>query len=762
MVLSTRRLLLPLVVLLAVFGLLALGGCLSRAAVVRLTTPERVLAVWVLEPADRPEVLDAGRPARSRVGAELTRRNFVVEELPFARTAADFTTRRSSAARYAALESLSDAPARLLIEARAQFDAQLGGRFRWSVAVRLWAGRRGAAQLVDSFDVPVFLEYAHEREREALDAAAPVVASRLGALLDRLIGGSDLVAAVAGANPLPVDDAIYFVLVDRFADGDADAAPDTDRANPHAFHGGDLRGLRARLDHIQAMGFRTVWLSPVTRSRQQPFLGFGAYHGYWPDDLLASEPRFGDEAELVLLARELERRGMRLLLDLVVNHVAPDAPLVAEHPDWFHHEGPVADFDDPVQRIRGELHGLPDLAQERDEVYAYLLRMARGWIARVRPAGFRLDAVKHAPDTFWRRFTTDLHASAGPGFFLLGEILDGDPARLAHAANGSGFDAVFDFPLAAAMKEVFCEGAAPAQLGVVLAADRGYDASTRLVTLVDNHDLPRIMGACGGNRARVEQALAFLFTARGVPSVAYGTEAGLAGLADPDNRASMPWAAPHPLRAAITTLLAARHAHPALQTGVPLFFAASPTLFAYARVSEHEAAVIGINSGAAPVDLRLPAALDGHGAETTLHGAGELTGGVLRVPAGELVALLLPAAERGGFAELAAQIAARASEPHAVRFHSSAQAACRGEALLVVGSAPELGAWRPEAGLLLNGTAAPTATVALPAGVIAFKLVRRTADGSHAWEPGPNRYFLVAPEGRADVELDGAGAKCPS
>lgn len=92
------------------------------------------------------------------------------------------------------------------------------------------------------------------------------------------------------------------------------------------------------------------------------------------------EPRFGDEAQLARLSDELHKRGMKLVLDLVLNHVGPDAPLVKEKPDWFHRKGGVTDWNDPVQLTTYDVHGLPDLATERDDVATYLTDSSRRWL----------------------------------------------------------------------------------------------------------------------------------------------------------------------------------------------------------------------------------------------------------------------------------------------------------------------------------------------------------------------------------------------
>lgn len=385
---------------------------------------------------------------------------------------------------------------------------------------------------------------------------------------------------------------IYFVMVDRFANGDAKNDGDADPTDAQAFHGGDLEGLVARLDWIRDLGFDTVWLSPIFEMRTSKWHGFGAFHGYWTYDLAALEPRFGDELTLARLRAELDRRGMKLYLDVVLNHVGPDAPLVLEKPEWFHRRGGVTDWSDAQQLVMNDVHGLPDLATEQPEVYAYLRGAAQRWVQVARPDGFRLDAVKHLPLDFWARFNGDF-----PQLARLGELLDGDPSLVAKTWREGRFTSMFDFPLAFAIADVFCRGESPAKLAAILTNDRRYPDPSQLVTLVDNHDLPRIVSLCGGDEEKVKQALTFLLAMRGVPSITWGTEVGLDGAKEPENRQAMRFVE-HPLRAHLAGLMARRAASKALSSGAAVPVEVSKERVVIARVAnDGSTALVTIEGG---------------------------------------------------------------------------------------------------------------------------------------------------------------------
>jgi hypothetical protein len=296
-----------------------------------------------------------------------------------------------------------------------------------------------------------------------------------------------------------------------------------------------------------------------------------------------------------------------------------------------------------------------------------------------RPDGFRLDAVKHLPLEFWARFNAEFDA---PGFIRLGELLDGDASTVARTWKEGRFTSMFDFPLGFAIADVFCRGESPAKLAAVLTSDRRYPDASALVTLVDNHDLPRIMSLCGGDLEKVKGALAFLFAMRGVPSMTWGTEVGLDGQQEPDNRKSMRFVE-HPLRGHVTEWMRRRAASAALRDGVAMPESIDGQRASFVRATDSGDAVrVVVEAGA----VRLEPAP----AVSPERVAAWRTGGDL------------------------------------VDVRLEGQGA-------VVGSGPELGDWQLARARLLP------VTLALPRfGVFEFKLVR-----GGRFEDGPNRVLLV-------------------
>lgn len=551
----------------------------------------------------------------------------------------------------------------------------------------------------------------------------------------------------------PTDDVIYLAMVDRFADGDPRTPGAVDPDDPAAFHGGDLRGLRKNLDHIEALGARTLWITPIFELQDDRVGGHGAFHGYWTTDPGRVEDRFGDTRELKRLRRALDRRDMRLVLDVVWNHVGYNAPLTRQRPAWFHGLGDIEDWSDLYERVQHNVHGLPDLAIEREPVYLWLRDHTLSWIEVARPDGLRVDAVRHMPLTSQARLSEDLRAAAGPELWLVGEAFDGDPVQLAVALKGGGFSAVFDFPLQYAMVDVFCKDRPVGRLASTLSLDRVYGDALReasLVTFLDNHDLPRVHTACGGEVGRVSQALAFLFLARGTPSLTWGTEIGLQGAGEPENRGDMRFDVQSPVGDALRRAVDLRRRHPALQTGVTVSLALDEDLYTSARITADEAAIIAVNRGDRGLPLGLPDAW---------RGLGRSVSGVVVGPDGTMVALPQPIDPTTPVAVPARSLTVLFAAPNAPGgFQPLVDAAwaepalrevvlqvesplAEGETLLWVGAGPELGHWSPERGVpVVEGRAA----VKVPVGsTLASKLVIRQADGSVRWEQGEDRYVFV-------------------
>lgn len=435
-------------------------------------------------------------------------------------------------------------------------------------------------------------------------------------------------ASVRAATPRPLpprpweDEVLYFVLVDRFVDGDPTNDANVDRAAKGTFHGGDLKGLTAQLDEIASLGVTAIWVNPLVKNIPGFVTGAGfpdwAYHGYWADDFLRLDARFGSEEDLRALVDACHARGIRVLLDVVYNHAGYGTHYLRDPRTrgWLRSPEAGECGEDDLTMC---LAGLPDFRTELPPVRDFLLDAQLGWARRSGVDGFRLDTVKHVAHDFWKEHRRRVRTELAPGFFLLGEVWGGDAQVLDPWFQGDELDAGFDFGF---------HGSAVAWLlgrGRTVAFERYLESRHRvrpghlLAHFLSSHDVPGALKLLGGDRQLFRLAAVLQLTTAGIPTVFYGEEVAR-DIGDwPDNRSDMPWGqraiepgAGKPrdeaLRAFYRRLIAVRRAHPALSRGTHQAVATDGDVLAYLRREPGgDAVLVAVNRGSAPATLRLEA-----------------------------------------------------------------------------------------------------------------------------------------------------------
>jgi alpha-amylase len=430
------------------------------------------------------------------------------------------------------------------------------------------------------------------------------------------------------------DDVFYFAFTDRFADGDKTNNLDCDKSAPKKFHGGDWQGIIDHLDSLHDLGVSALWISPPFLN-QADFLGMAGFHGYWPVDFDKTDPHFGSKEKLKELVAEAHKRGMRVVLDWVLNHTAYDHPWAKDpaKQDWFHHKGDMREntLED------GNLFGLPDLRQENPEVTDWLIDMTKKWVRETGVDGLRLDAVRHFPKEFTARFSEEMKKEFGESFFILGEAYDPRPSLVGSFQKEAGLDSLYDFPLCNALRTVV--GRNPHQgfigrwlqarhigpdfpadawrvmhdrdysghhLHETLAQDGEYKDASSLVTLLENHDMPRFMTYAGDERRpRFQQAFSLLMTMRGIPCIYYGAEDGMGASYD-DLRADKRDGADPEMRAFMKSWISLRATCPALRHGRQQELYWDKSTYAFTREDEHEKLLVVANLSDRPRSVELP------------------------------------------------------------------------------------------------------------------------------------------------------------
>lgn len=447
----------------------------------------------------------------------------------------------------------------------------------------------------------------------------PVVPVAAGLLAATLFAGGVRAAALDPARAEWPDAVVYFVLIDRFADGDPSNDADVDRGGKGAFHGGDLKGLVEQLDDIADLGFTAIWINPIVQQIPGYVTGAGfpdwGYHGYWADDFTRMDRRFGTEAQLKAFVDACHRHGIRVLLDVVYNHAGYESRYLknSKTKGWFRTEAAGTCGQDDVASC---VAGLPDFKTELPEVADFLLTAQIGWAKRSGVDGFRLDTVKHVDHPFWREHRRRTREALSKDFFLLGEVWGGDAQVLDPWFAPDELDAGFDFGF---------QGSTVGWLlgrGRTVAFDRYLQSRERvrpghlLCHFLSSHDVSGALFQLGGNAALFRLAAVLEFTTAGMPMVYYGEEVGRRGGDWPENRSDMPWAdrnilpgtgAPRDetLRADYRKLIAIRRAHRALSRGAHVPVSSDGDLLAFLRrdAASGDAVLVAVNRGSAPAKL---------------------------------------------------------------------------------------------------------------------------------------------------------------
>ena len=391
------------------------------------------------------------------------------------------------------------------------------------------------------------------------------------------------------------DQVVYFLMIDRFDDGDAgnndQGAGEFDPASGAHFSGGDLAGVQRRIDYIRGLGATAVWITPpVANQWWDGKVGYGGYHGYWASDFKAVDAHFGTLADYRALAAALHAQDMKLVQDIVVNHtgnfflydLAYDAtdpaagfsvntrsrPMTAPtQPPFslndprraadraagiYHWAPPIQDFTRREQELGYALADLDDLDTENPQVRRALRDSYGHWIREVGVDAFRVDTAFHVPADYFRDFLHSQDAaapgilavarSAGkPDFHVFGEGFGVDKPyadTLARKIDGylrdgknSLLPGMINFPLYAGFGDVFARGRPTAELAHRIRSTMALHANPHLMPTFVDNHDVERFLA-GGSEAGLKQALLAMMTLPGIPVIYYGTEQGLRGQRD--------------------------------------------------------------------------------------------------------------------------------------------------------------------------------------------------------------------------------------
>lgn len=406
------------------------------------------------------------------------------------------------------------------------------------------------------------------------------------------------------------DEVLYFVIVDRFADGDPDNNRNVDISAKGTFHGGDLIGLRERLDDLADLGVTALWITPVVKNIPGFVTGAGfpdwGYHGYWADDFYSLDPRFGSEEDLEALVDAAHERGIKVLLDVVYNHVGYDSRYTKDPATraWIR----ASCGQDDLTTCVG---GLPDLKTELPEVADYLFKAHIGLAERVGLDGFRIDTVKHVDHDFWQEHRRRLNEALGEEFFLLGEVWGGDARNLDPWFATDELDAGFDFGFQGSTLAFLQGRGRPIAFNRYLEKRHEVREGYHLGHYLSTHDVAGALFQLEGDIELFELAALLQLSVSGIPIIFYGEEVGRPGGDWPDNRSDMPWGdlgikpgaglpRNEELRSSYQRLIELRRGTPALWRGTHAGHHFDQDLLSFVRRDEAtgQAVVVAVNRSA--------------------------------------------------------------------------------------------------------------------------------------------------------------------
>jgi len=393
------------------------------------------------------------------------------------------------------------------------------------------------------------------------------------------------------------DDVFYFVMPDRFNNGSltndyGDLSGDKsvhgfDPTDKGYYHGGDIVGLKDKLDYLENMGVTAIWMTPILKNKAVQGDSSG-YHGYWTLDFTQIDPHLGSNDDLKDLIAAAHERDIKVFFDIITNHTAdvikyeecheadgtpildsddvavpctyksledvangdtytPFIPAGEENvkvPAWlndianYHNQGETTYSGE--NSIYGDFSGLDDLATSDPDVIDGLTEIFKDIVTDFKPDGFRIDTVKHVNTELWKAFSPAVVAHAKeqgiPNFTMFGEVYSSDTDLLSFYTTEAKLPSVLDFGIQSAISSAVKGGATPSALKDLFENDDKYadadsDAST-LMNFIGNHDMGRFASGLSDTEddlAKTKLAHAMMYFLRGVPVVYYGDEQGFTG-----------------------------------------------------------------------------------------------------------------------------------------------------------------------------------------------------------------------------------------
>lgn len=456
-------------------------------------------------------------------------------------------------------------------------------------------------------------------------------------------------------------ESIYFVMTDRFVDGDESnnypnqggqyptfdqklLGPEGRVANI-GYLGGDFKGILNNADYIADMGFTSVWITPIVDNPDEHFSGgepieFGGhfkdggktgYHGYWGVNFYQLDEHLPSaDLDFRQYNQAMKQRGLKTVMDIVGNHGSPAFEMPKDQPKFGElydikgklvadHQNLAPEDLDPNNPLHQFFHRERDFLQltnnnENNPAFRdYMIESYLHWIEQGVDA-IRIDTIRHMPFSYWKEVSDRIRAKY-PGMYLFGESFEYDAERIAkYTLPENGSISVLDFPSQKAMAQTFENPNSDfAALEQALYLHQGpYANPYDLTIFYDNHDMARMNASDNG----FIDANNWLFTSRGIPAIYYGSEIGFQrglkehmGNRNYFGQQNVELAKNHKIQKSLSRIAKVRKEHIALQQGLMLNLKLSGQTAAFYRVFQHQGvyqtALVMLNKGDSSETLTL-------------------------------------------------------------------------------------------------------------------------------------------------------------
>ncbi|WP_245574749.1 glycoside hydrolase family 13 protein [Gaetbulibacter saemankumensis] len=356
-------------------------------------------------------------------------------------------------------------------------------------------------------------------------------------------------------------DAIYLITPDRFANGNSEndvveglLEQDLDRAHDYKRHGGDIKGIANHLDYINDLGFTAIWPCPLLTNDMPN----SSYHGYAITDYYAIDPRFGSLDDYLKLSTQMSEKGMKLVMDQVVNHCGSKHWWMQDLPfkDWLNQQEAyenhntlevsshrrtanqdlyASNIDKAALTEGWFVPAMPDLNQKNPFMANYLIQNSIWWIETAHLGGIRQDTYPYPDKAFLSRWAKAIMTEY-PNFSIVGEEWSINPLLIAYwqagHENKDGYQSYLPSSMDFAMQETIVNGLNEMEstwsglfkLYEGLANDFAYKSPKDILIFPDNHDMSRIFTRLNGHVIHTKMALSYILVLPRIPQIYYGTE----------------------------------------------------------------------------------------------------------------------------------------------------------------------------------------------------------------------------------------------